>query len=806
MSREAPIRWDLVEEHLDEAAFLRQLWEEALRSPLYTLEDVAGGPEGRMLAHLDGLVVAGRRAADRLLLPGLSADEPGVVFASAFALAASEDGDFGDAVVEALAKGEPARRAAIRRALSVAPVPGLGPRLAALAPASPLPLQADLLDILAYMRLDPGVRLEPLAASREPGALARAIRIAKAFPQRLDPQVISRALVSPDEEVRTAALETGMVAGVRGTLPAADDVVARRAPGFAQAALVVALSGEEKAVGALAPALADEALRAPAAFALGFTGRISAADALLAAMADEAFAPLAAEGFAAISGLPIERRFARQPLRWRPSFPGVAEEEEPYGPEADLAKPVPETIARWWGAARAGLDGSRRWLRGRPWSPEAILAELAAGPARRREALALELAVRTRGAAAVAVDALSARQRAELSSAASTLHPVAPWGDGPSVAPRAAPPPAPVAARSPACRASAIPPDAAAVTAIGLVTSLGESSAQVLAAARAGLVRPAPVEDVELAREQEGETYHPTCHLVAEAAGHTGLGRLVRLAELGLRSLERARTFGNGTKTGLFVATGSDALVDDADLGRELGLERLVPRLAEHVPALRGLAVHQVFPADSPGFAAALLAARTCLAEGRADQCVVGGVDSLADPAVLLAAARLGMLKTEEQPVGFMPGEAAAFLLLERGSDARRTRAPVKAWIETVAVAAEPPRPEGSPPAGRALARVVSEAAGSGPPPELMLTDLNGTTVRAQDWGTALTRLASRELRDAPQRYPAVHFGEIGAATGGVAVAMAAEAFERAVPPPRSAVVWLWSDRGDRAALRVEPP
>src|SRR5262249_14679432 len=91
---EPPIRWDIVEEHLDEAAFLYQLWEQSLRSPKYTLREIAEGPEERMLAHLDGLVVGGSPVAKKLLIPSLESDEPGVVFAAAYALLASEDGDF----------------------------------------------------------------------------------------------------------------------------------------------------------------------------------------------------------------------------------------------------------------------------------------------------------------------------------------------------------------------------------------------------------------------------------------------------------------------------------------------------------------------------------------------------------------------------------------------------------------------------------------------------------------------------------------------------------------------------------------
>ena len=75
MAFPSPIRWDIAKEHLDEAAFLRQLWEQSLCSPQYSLAEIAQGPEERMLAHLDALVLGGARvarvsheAADRMVV------------------------------------------------------------------------------------------------------------------------------------------------------------------------------------------------------------------------------------------------------------------------------------------------------------------------------------------------------------------------------------------------------------------------------------------------------------------------------------------------------------------------------------------------------------------------------------------------------------------------------------------------------------------------------------------------------------------------------------------------------------------
>jgi uncharacterized protein (TIGR02270 family) len=407
-------RWDIYEEHLDEAGFLFTQWEEALRSPRYTLQEITEGPEERLLAHLDGLVLGGRRVAKKLLFPGLEG-EPGVAFASAFVLVSSEENDFLQLVVGALpSAADPAVRVAVRRALGVTQV-DLGPRLLAMLPAAG-GAKVDLLDALGTLRVDPGSDLDALAVSGDPASQVTALRLGRLFPARLDPQALELALRSDAPEVRAAALETGLVVGHRSAYGVLEATLAGREPGLATAALLMGLSGEPGAVDVLRRALEEPEAAHAAVFALGFTGQAVAAETLLEAMRVEALAPLAAEGFSAITGLRIDKGLARPAKAWNPDD---EEDEvvERYGPEASLPEPEPDAIAGWWKEARPRFQHGQRWLRGKPWGLEAVLDELRHGPARRREALALDLAVRSQGRVQLAWDALSARQWKELGEA-----------------------------------------------------------------------------------------------------------------------------------------------------------------------------------------------------------------------------------------------------------------------------------------------------------------------------------------------------------------------------------------------------
>src|SRR5215813_13541908 len=94
------ILWDVVEEHLDEAAFLVDQWESALHSPKFDLKDLAK-IERRLEGHIDGLIVGGNEVSRRILdLELANADERGRAVVSALALLFSRDDKNADRVLK----------------------------------------------------------------------------------------------------------------------------------------------------------------------------------------------------------------------------------------------------------------------------------------------------------------------------------------------------------------------------------------------------------------------------------------------------------------------------------------------------------------------------------------------------------------------------------------------------------------------------------------------------------------------------------------------------------------------------------
>lgn len=832
---EVPTRWDVVEEHLEDAAFLHGQWERALVDPEYVPAEVVEGPEERLLAHVDALALAGPRAATRLLFPALAGDEPGAAFAAALALLSSRDGAPAAAVVEALARAEPEVAAAIGRALQLADrTDHLAPLAPVVAGGSPV-AQAAALDVLAACGADVHAHLEPLLRASDVAVRVAALRLARRLPASADPGFVEEALAAQDPAERAAAMTTGLVLGLEPAWDACLAELARPGPGWGFAALAWGLSGEPD-LSPLVTGLADPGRRRDALYALGFTGRVAAADAVLPFLADEEDGRLAGEAFWAVTGLVLEGALARAPAPWRP---GAPERDEPADGTGDLPAPDAAAVERWWAGARAGLDPAARFLAGRPWGLAAVLDALATGPMRRRDAHALDLAVRTRGALQLEPRALVRRQLAELGAARASPPRFVPgtWAEASRAAalPAAAPPepsagsPAPSAPPASPRRG---PPDALAVTALGMASSLSDGAVEACAAARAGLARVSPLAGAPVWDEDEADVVPATGHVCAHTDGREGPARLAVLAAVALEELAPVLTAEPRARTGLFLAlptgyflTQAEAWVPELDPedGEAAGPgpapapdpgraafqrrdveARLVDAMLEHVPAAGPLAARRLFLGGAPAVVEALAAAREALGAGTLDRCIVGGVDSLASPEVLAAVAQLGLLKGPEVATGIVPGEAAALLLLEAPDRAQRGGRPALGYVMREATRLDPHHALAEAAfVGRGLADAICDVLPPDRSPGLVVGDLDGTTVRALDWGGALQR--TRALHGVPEWYPAVQLGAVGAAAGAVGLAMACRGFARGYAPP-DVLVWVWGEEGGRGAIRIVGP
>ncbi|WP_426756608.1 TIGR02270 family protein [Myxococcus sp. Y35] len=416
VTRRPPLLWDVLTEHLEEASFLWVQRERAMSASDYTLPEVEAGDEARLRAHLDGLLVGGAPVARRLLQPALEDDAPGGVASAASVLLASG----AQALVLERWVEDAERRPWLGHALALCERPDLDAALLELLPRLAPALQAELLDVLAFRQVDAGPLLERLAfPDMAPALRVAALRAARATAPPTLAAWLREGMDDSEPLVRDAAIEAGLLRGMRAAWRACQALVAEGAVSRV-AMLAVAMGGAPADVEALVRALDRPELRAEALWALGFSGRRAGADAALAVLREQApeTAWLALWAFSVITGLSPEGVFLRDEDEDAVAPPAAAGPVSLPPPEHRSGRVHVAEVEQWWARARERFEPEGRYRDGLPWTSGAQLQALHLAPMRHRPALAFELAVRSRGACQVETRGWCGHQRARLRAAA----------------------------------------------------------------------------------------------------------------------------------------------------------------------------------------------------------------------------------------------------------------------------------------------------------------------------------------------------------------------------------------------------
>ena len=360
------------------------------------------------------------------------------------------------------------------------------------------------------------------------------------------------------------------------------------------------------------------------------------------------------------------------------------------------------------------------------------------------------------------------------------------------------------------------------VTGLGLASSLGDTIT-ACAAARASLTRPSLLPFAVEDREQF-EMIPVSGRTCGElTAGFAEVGLATRLFSLALTDLFRSAplTADELEKSAVLLNMGSGYYPQRAD---EVSPPPDGPMAIEQFEATRPLyqsviqkgfrasrlqsppaGACRTFFEDQAGVGTVLTAAHQLLTEGSVTSCIVAGVDSLAEPRWLQALETLGLLKTALRPVGLIPGEAAAMLLLElpRRSAVASVRRVVQAHVTDVDLQRERShRFSETHASGEVLATLIRGVTAMRAEPIFLLSDLNGDAPRAADFGGALARL-TKDVRIAAASHPATCFGDTRAAAGFLATCMAVRSFARGYAPAPCGVVTAMNDDGARAVVGV---
>jgi uncharacterized protein (TIGR02270 family) len=394
--------WDLVEQSLEEAAFLWKRWEADLQSLTRSLDEVWSWTEDRLHGALDGVRVGGEKVVEATE-PALSGKDLAAITAAAHVLAAQTPAHAREALAAAVRNAKGAVLRAMTRGMETAPLDAsFAPVTAVLASAGP-EHSAALCRIKRFRRVSPGKEVADALQSGIPHLQAEALwSLAYAAEESAAARHISWGLKSSDREVRCAAIQTGIRKGEPAAWHAALQLTEERSADSAPLLSSVAALGSPEEQQLVIRALREPSLQRAGLYAIAYIGTPQAVEICLAGMRDEKLARRAGEAYCAITGVELARdRLAAPEPAEEPSPPRLEDDrlDANLVPAAADKWPLPDLdgVRRHWQSIQGQYgQGVRHW-RGRPVALGSLLDAVEEGPMLRRNDLALELAVRTGG-------------------------------------------------------------------------------------------------------------------------------------------------------------------------------------------------------------------------------------------------------------------------------------------------------------------------------------------------------------------------------------------------------------------------
>jgi 3-oxoacyl-[acyl-carrier-protein] synthase I len=178
--------------------------------------------------------------------------------------------------------------------------------------------------------------------------------------------------------------------------------------------------------------------------------------------------------------------------------------------------------------------------------------------------------------------------------------------------------------------------------------------------------------------------------------------------------------------------------------------------------------------------------------KGTITRAIVGGIESCLFPEWLEKLDDDYRIKSRRNIDGYIPGEIAAFIIIEKDSS-RRDKSKTAFLIDGLA----------SDSSGAGLRKVVSDLLGEDGEHPVVVADLNGESKRMKDWGMVKTALGERLGSPAILEHPADTLGDMGAASGTALTVIAMYYLQNKYPDQQSALILTSSDHKERRAIRV---
>lgn len=350
----------------------------------------------------------------------------------------------------------------------------------------------------------------------------------------------------------------------------------------------------------------------------------------------------------------------------------------------------------------------------------------------------------------------------------------------------------------------------------GLCSSLGGYK-EACAASRAGIVRFSG--DATFAFSEAGVD-QPTALTIAPAASNfhlfQGLARTVKMLESAYEDF-RKNCWADLDLDGLVILC---AFPDPQDRGLELDVPENITnesRLQNYLEILTS----KLFPLVNPGlslaplqcvfgervaFARIMEKSVRMIADGKAKQCLLISSDSLLGDEFLNAQLDSEQLKTDDNPVGYIPGEGASFILLD-ASRSKGVSTEISVSMDNSTIETNDDRDKLW--QSEKLASVVKNSIDTSKLGKIFpqcVVDTNGEEFRAKEFGILSVKLKSEypDVHFLEPKIPTLSFAETGAMAGPLAFLTILASVERGYANHNEFLVLLSEYNGKRAAIHIK--
>jgi 3-oxoacyl-[acyl-carrier-protein] synthase I len=331
-----------------------------------------------------------------------------------------------------------------------------------------------------------------------------------------------------------------------------------------------------------------------------------------------------------------------------------------------------------------------------------------------------------------------------------------------------------------------------AILGTGLVCSVGQSAAAACAAMRAGVSNPTRT------RYKTADDKWLNAHSVTLEQPVLGRSKLTQMAALAIREC--------GNECGIEMGSSIPLLLCVAEHARPGRMEELDDELFEDIRAELAVTFStrsKIVPHGRASVGVALTHARRMIYESGDQYVLIAGTDSLLSSRTLGAYERETRLLNSVNSNGFMPGEAAACILVGR------PRGGAELLCNGIGTAIEPAHiASGEPLRGDgltvALRQALEEAEADIHSCDLRIADLSGEHYYFKEAALAVGRLTRRRKPNYELWHPAEFIGEVGAAAGIVLLIVAEYARRKDYLDTSNIIAHAGTDGGSRIALILE--